>query len=104
LYKKGRKQHHREVKIVCKDGETIQQRHSAIFFSSYYCNITSTLFPSGQLPFLFNQIATRYNRNGNIIWSLTSLSMPHFTTAFLLLHDVFIVTVVTRIQPFSTQN
>lgn len=27
--------------------------------------------------------------------------MAHFTSAFLLLHDVFIVGVVTRIQPLS---
>lgn len=71
LYKEGKKQHHREVKIVCKDREIIQSRHSAIFSPNYYYNNTSTLFPSGQLSFLFNQIATRYNRNWNIIWSLT---------------------------------
>lgn len=71
LYKEGKKQHHREVEIVHKDREIIQSRHSAIFFPNYYCNNTSTLFPSGQLSFLFSQIATRYNRNWNIIWSLT---------------------------------
>lgn len=63
LYKEGKKQHHREVEIVCKDREIIQSRHSAIFFPNYYYNNTSTLFPSGQLSFLFNQNATRYNRN-----------------------------------------
>lgn len=97
----GKKRHHREVEIVFKDGEIIQSRHSAIFFPNYYYNNTSTLFPLGQLSFLVNQIATRYNRNWNIIWSLTLLSMAHFTIAFLLLHDVFIIGIVTSRWPLS---
>lgn len=73
----------------------------AIFCWNYYYNNTFPLFPSGQLSFLFNQIATRCNGNRNIVWSLTLLSMAHFTIAPLLLHDVFIVGIVTRIQPLS---
>lgn len=71
LYQADKEQPRRGGKMAHEPGEITQAGHSTIFFPNYCYNNTSTLFPSGQLSFLFNQIATRYNRNWNIIWSLT---------------------------------